>query len=739
MVTIAMVIPTWGKVCGIACYTKNLIEHAASLQTKFKVHPQIAGLTAAVRNGAVDIVHIQHEYSFFEPNTIYRHMKELSALDVPVVTTIHSLCPHLVEQNRIITELSARVIVHSEDMKQLHAMNGCDPGKLEVVPMGVHPVAVRPAGKTKKKFGLDGFPCIGFFGFPFPQKGIINLIDALQILQVSLPDLKGYFFTASPDFSGLDQDGFQQRLQVKFSQNPHLYWFNDFLPEETLVNLLHCMDVNVLPYLKSMSQGISSASKMLLAAGRPVVTTDTLYFSDLRDEVYKIPNAEPETIARAIGAILSDRDLQERLMAGGNSFMQNNNWHKIGALYRAFYQGISARSGSGAQLATGSGILTGNQSDTKQGRMPVRWTSNLFEPSGYASEARNVLLHLDEGKYDLKVIPIGNHRDVFMILNGAHRSKLYRLLEAGERPGALNVVWSMGSSFVRRHDARVNIGRTMFETDRIPPAWVRACNQMDEIWVPSYFNVETFAGAGVAREKLVILPGGVDPDFYASGAEPAVWPDKKGFNFLSVFIWVFRKGWDILLRAFAAEFTRKDDVALILKINVPPFCSLEQIKRQAFDAVRSLGVNMADVPDIHIIADNYTDNEMASLYAACDAFILASRGEGWGRPYMEAMARGLPVIGTRWSGQLEFMNDQNSYLINVEALESVPRQVDMPVYRGQRWARPSLEHTRALMRHVYENREEARRKGIVARQEAFEKWSLRRMVSEVEKRLDYYR
>jgi hypothetical protein len=51
----------------------------------------------------------------------------------------------------------------------------------------------------------------------------------------------------------------------------------------------------------------------------------------------------------------------------------------------------------------------------------------------------------------------------------------------------------------------------MFEADRLPMDWVRACNQMDELWVPSRFNAEVFASSGVERDKLVIIPGAVNP------------------------------------------------------------------------------------------------------------------------------------------------------------------------------------------------------------------------------------
>jgi len=72
-----------------------------------------------------------------------------------------------------------------------------------------------------------------------------------------------------------------------------------------------------------------------------------------------------------------------------------------------------------------------------------------------------------------------------------------------------------------------------------------------------------------------------------------------------------------------------------------------------------------------------------------NAFVLPSRGEGWGIPLMEAMAMELPTIGTNWSGNVEFMNDNNAFLIRVDEMK--PAQGDPEAGFGQR-AEPSLSH-----------------------------------------------
>jgi len=107
-----------------------------------------------------------------------------------------------------------------------------------------------------------------------------------------------------------------------------------------------------------------------------------------------------------------------------------------------------------------------------------------------------------------------------------------------------------------------------------------------------------------------------------------------------------------------------------------------------------------------------TTPELPSLYRAADAFVLPTRGEGWGRPYMEAMLMGLPVIATRWSGHLEFMDDETAFLLGCDVVPvAEPAIREVPYFRGHRWAEPSVRHLRQLMRQLVADPEEGERRG----------------------------
>jgi glycosyltransferase involved in cell wall biosynthesis len=108
----------------------------------------------------------------------------------------------------------------------------------------------------------------------------------------------------------------------------------------------------------------------------------------------------------------------------------------------------------------------------------------------------------------------------------------------------------------------------------------------------------------------------------------------------------------------------------------------------------------------------FVDYQMGALYRSADCFVLPTRGEGWGMPVLEAMACGLPVISTAWSGPADFLTAETGYPLDVKSL--VAAEAKCPYYEGFRWADPDIEHLRFLMRHVVDRPEEARGRGEAA-------------------------
>jgi glycosyltransferase involved in cell wall biosynthesis len=357
---------------------------------------------------------------------------------------------------------------------------------------------------------------------------------------------------------------------------------------------------------------------------------------------------------------------------------------------------------------------------SRRDRLPtVVWHAPLFDASGYAEEARQFILGLDAVGIRTRAMPFIQWTNEQVSLPSPDKDRLGRLVTTTLTPAdqpLVSVMHLQGHNFQRIPHALYHIGRTMCETDRIPPSWVPTCNQMDEVWVPCQFNVESFARSGVVREKLVKIPEGIDIERFQLDAPPLPIRGRRRFNFLSVFQWSRRKGWDVLVRAFVREFWPEDNIALIIKIGYHSGHRLEQLRQQILAELRAAGVARVWPPHLVLHQANLTADELPRLYRTGDAFVLPTRGEGWGRPFMEAMLMGLPCIGTRYSGHLEFMNDDNAYLIDCNEVDvAEPAWQEADIFRGHRWAEPSEIHLRQLMRQVFEDRQTAYWKGQAAR------------------------
>jgi hypothetical protein len=90
-------------------------------------------------------------------------------------------------------------------------------------------------------------------------------------------------------------------------------------------------------------------------------------------------------------------------------------------------------------------------------------------------------------------------------------------------------------------------------------------------------------------------------------------------------------------------------------------------------------------------------------------------------PLMEAMACGLPSIATDWGAHRDFVHEGIAYPLRVRG--TIPAVAKCPYYEGFAWGDPDPEHLRHLLRHVYENQDEARAKGRSAAQEMVERWT----------------
>jgi glycosyltransferase involved in cell wall biosynthesis len=269
------------------------------------------------------------------------------------------------------------------------------------------------------------------------------------------------------------------------------------------------------------------------------------------------------------------------------------------------------------------------------------------------------------------------------------------------------------------------VGATCFETEGIPPSWVEPCNRVREVWVPSGFNARTFADAGVDPERIHVVPYPVDTD----RLRPASRERDPGapVTFLSIFEWTWRKGWDVLLRAWAEEFAPGEPVRLVVVTYRGAGTAADgSVEEQAVAHLAALGAGPDEVADIELVLDPVPHDAMRDLYATADAFVLPTRGEGAGMPVLEAAACGVPVIATAWGGHEELMTAEAAFPVAVERMVEAPPALlaDNVLYEGLLLAEPSVASLRAAMRAVADDPAAAVSRGLRGRALVEERFSV---------------
>ncbi|MBX3400269.1 MAG: glycosyltransferase family 4 protein [Gemmataceae bacterium] len=271
------------------------------------------------------------------------------------------------------------------------------------------------------------------------------------------------------------------------------------------------------------------------------------------------------------------------------------------------------------------------------------------------------------------------------------------------------------------------IGIWWWELEDLPAKWHDRSEGVDEIWAPTRFIARAMSKA-FSKPVYTMNPGVELPSFETLGKSYFGLSDSK-FTFGFVFDMnsrMQRKNPLGLIEAFRLAFRPDDAVELAIKVSPPESYYQDQWSR--------LREAIASTPNATLIDRVLTRSELLAFLDSTDCGVSLHRSEGFGLTCAESMLLGKPVIATGYSGNLDFMTSENSYLVDYRLVE-LTEDID-PYPKGSVWAEPSVEHTAELMRRVFENREEARRKGERAKLELRESLSIKAAGARMRSRLE---
>ena len=236
------------------------------------------------------------------------------------------------------------------------------------------------------------------------------------------------------------------------------------------------------------------------------------------------------------------------------------------------------------------------------------------------------------------------------------------------------------------------VGYLAWELSRFPAEWRHAFSFYDEVWAATDFAYDSFVSA--SKKPVVKVPLGVEAPKINEGLSRSHFnlPESAyifyfGFDFRS---FVARKNPYAAIAAFKAAFPDPRSGVILLLKTLGGQDRPQELKKLKEYVGLEKRVIIQDV--------EYSAVEMASLINLCNCYVSLHRSEGFGRGPAEAMLLNKPVIATAYSGNMDYMDDKNSCLVEYKLIPVQPGEY--PGFENQVWADPSVDHAAYWMGRI---------------------------------------
>jgi len=330
--------------------------------------------------------------------------------------------------------------------------------------------------------------------------------------------------------------------------------------------------------------------------------------------------------------------------------------------------------------------------------------------SGYGARSRDLvrsIIKLD--KYDVKILSQrwGNTRFGYLADHNDTELK-NRIIPKLEGTPEYWMQITVPNEFQKI--GKYNIGCTAgMETTLVSVPWVEGCNRMDLILTSSEHSKKVFESTSFEaihkqtnqkstikiNTPIEVVFEGVDINTYFQKSSTLDLSDiKESFCYLLVGHWMQgdygqdRKNVGFTIKSFLETFKSKPNPpALILKTSTVNSSLLDQERiLKKIDDIRK--TVKGSLPNIYLIHGDLSDTDMNELYNHPKVKVMVShtKGEGFGRPLLEFTTTGKPIIASGWSGQMDFLNKEDSILLGgtLENVHPSAVQKDM-ILKESKW------------------------------------------------------
>ena len=257
------------------------------------------------------------------------------------------------------------------------------------------------------------------------------------------------------------------------------------------------------------------------------------------------------------------------------------------------------------------------------------------------------------------------------------------------------------------HGKRNRFGIWNYEFTKLPSGHAKFANVIDYFFPSSKFSYEIFANNGVPEDRMKIIHHGINQE--AFDIEPYKLNTRKSFKILANIAQPhIRKNLPGLLNAFGKAFDKKDDVCLVLKVvDKKPDKSFEVSFAKEYAIFNQKFPNHAEC----LIIKSFIPN-IESLYRSVDCVFTMTHAECFYLPGLEGLFAGNIVISPRYGGQLDFLDDHNSLLIDGKMIQAPPQAQYWEASRGSEMFDPNIDDAVEKLRFAYSNSKQLKEKFI---------------------------
>jgi glycosyltransferase involved in cell wall biosynthesis len=308
---------------------------------------------------------------------------------------------------------------------------------------------------------------------------------------------------------------------------------------------------------------------------------------------------------------------------------------------------------------------------------------------------------------------------------------------------------------------KFNIGVTAgMETTLVHATWIQGMNRMDtnivssnhskEVFLNSTFTEKDKQGQEIGKIKMEkpieVLFEGVNLDVYKKVESKLDFSEMKDkFAFLFVGHWLQgehgqdRKNVSYLIKTFLETFKNKmHKPALILKVQRANSSFIDQeLMLKKIEEIKQ--TVKGALPNIYLLHGEMTDGEVNELYnhPKVKAMVSFTKGEGFGRPLLEFTTTGKPVIASGWSGHLDFLDSDKSFLVGGKLENVHPTAVikDMILAESQ-WFQADDKQVAAAWTEIHKNYDKWLKKSIKQRDKTRKHYTLDNMSDKLKELLD---